>query len=196
VSSLLQVERRVLSRPVEVWWSGFRATTAQLQQAGWELAAEESIVDRRIRLLMRHQDLKLYAITHHEEWNYFSDSRQQAPLVFRVIGASSQRIEFRVVETLMPNFQRIDAMPQFTEQKIVTTEDLRVFAVPLVRTEEIIVDPERVGEILERIRQAQLPEQQAIRARNKLRASREGETVDALMQPRQQFHAQVLSIAA
>jgi hypothetical protein len=194
--SPLQIERRVLSRPAEVWWAGFRATTAQLQQGGWEIAAEESIVDRRIRLLMRHQNLKLYALTHHEEWDYFAGPTNNAPLVFRVIGASSQHMEFRIIETAMPNFQQIDAMPQFTEQKIVTTDDLRIFAVPLVRTEEIIVDPERIGEILEKIRLAQLPEQEAIRARNRMRAARSGAVETNLIEPRQKFHAQVLSIAA
>jgi hypothetical protein len=195
MKSPLHVERRVLSRPAEVWWSGFRATTSQLQQAGWELAAEESIADNRIRLLMRHQDLKLYALTHTEEWNYFSDQTDR-PLVFRVVASASHRMEFRIIETAMPDFRLIDAMPQFTEEKIVTPEDLRVFAVPLVRTEEIIVDPARIGEILEKIRLAQLPEQEAIRARNRLRESREGQTVERLAKPRQQFHAQVLSIAA
>mgnify|MGYP001569970002 CR=1 FL=1 len=85
---LLQVERRVLSRPAEVWWSGFRSTTIQLQQHGWEIAAEESVYDGRIRLMLRHQDMRLYALTDMVEWNYMDRGREGVPLIFQVVRAA------------------------------------------------------------------------------------------------------------
>ena len=41
-------------------------------------------------------------------------------------------------------------MPQCIEQKSVTPDDLRIFATPLVRTEELIVEPQTVSAMLER----------------------------------------------
>lgn len=192
---LLQVERRVLSRPVEVWWSGFRSTTVQLQQAGWEIAAEEDVYGGRIRLLMRHQDMRLYAITNESEWNYFDRQTEGRMLVFQVVHAAP-RMEVRVTQEIgagLANFRQIDAMPQFVDSVIQRPEDMKIFVTPLVRTEELIVEPQTVAAMLEQIRKMQAPEQARIRHKERLAASREGMLVEA--GPRQEFHAQILSIA-
>ena len=191
---LLQVERRVLSRPIEIWWSGFRSDTARLQQAGWEIAAEEDVYGGRIRLMLRHQDMRLYAITNQREWDYYAPHSQQSPLVFQVV-AAAPRLECRVmpeIGTGWADFKQVDAMPQFIPEKIVTPDDLRIFATPLVRTEELIVEPQTVAALLEQVRRMQAPEQARIRAKDRLRDKREGMSLDAL--PRQTFHAQVISI--
>lgn len=191
----LQVERRILSRPAEVWWSGFRATTLTLQQAGWQIAAEEDCHGSRIRLMLKHDDLRLYALTNVREWDYFRQDREQAPLVFQVAHAAP-RIECRVTAEIgagWANFQQIDAAPQFIEQRIQTPEQLRIFATPMTRTEELIVEPQDVAAMLEQIRKMQAPEQARIRAKERLAASREG--MDIQVMPRQHFHAQIISIA-
>lgn len=195
--SLFQIERRVLSRPAEVLWAGFRSTTSRLQQAGWEIAAEESIADLRIRLLLRNRDMRLYALTSDLEFDYHRQHEQyDRPLVFNVVCASP---EFRIRElptmTSFADFHQIDAMPQITEQKIKSIEDFRIFATPLVRTEEIIVEPQDVSAMLEQIRKMQAPEQARIRAKERLARRRE-ETAPIEIQavPRQAFHAQIISI--
>jgi hypothetical protein len=191
----LQLERRVLSRPAEVWWSGFRSTTPQLQQHGWEIAAEESVYDGRIRLMLRHQEMRLYAITRTTEWDYMAMDRIGAPLVFQVVGAAP-RMECHVTAEIgagWADFRQVDALPQFVERNIQTAEDLRIFATPLVRTEELIVEPQTVAQLLEQVRKMQVPEQERIRAKQRLAENRQGQPIE--IHPRQQFHAQILSIS-
>jgi hypothetical protein len=94
------------------------------------------------------------------------------------------------------NFKAIDAQPQFLSgpaAEIKDIEDFGIWALPMARSEEIIVDPHDVDQLLKMIRDMQLPEQEAIRERNRLRASREGMVMGS--EPKQNFHAQILSIA-
>jgi hypothetical protein len=117
------------------------------------------------------------------------------------MGANQQAIDFRVVFMAnditvvtydnLSQFSPIDAMPQFTMQERKSVDDFGIFATPLARTEEIIVEPETVMQLLEKIKAMQSPEQAAIRERNRSRERRMGEPIQ-----RQQFHAQILSIAA
>lgn len=185
---LANAARRVLSEPCEVVWAGFRSNTYALQQAGWEIAAEEDFVEGRIRLMLRHQDMNLYAMSEHRNFNFFQAAREYVrPPVFHVINAAP-RIE--VMRTMLsePSFKQIDAMPQYAT-RVDSIEDMGIFATPLARTEEIIVEPADVYALLEQIRTMQAPEQAEIRKRERRRD--EGTRIEAVA--RQQFHAQILS---
>jgi hypothetical protein len=93
-----------------------------------------------------------------------------------------------------PAFMPIDAQMQFTRKIVQNVEDMGIFATPLVRTEELIIDESEVSAILARLVEAQKPEQERIRDRKRLRESREGLMLGA--EPQMKFHAQILSIAA
>lgn len=193
----LQVERRVLSRPAEVWWAGFRSDTYRLQQAGWELAADEDVIEGRVRLMLRHRDMRLYALSSHTQYDYYKrlSTYQEAQLVFQVVCAAP-KIEISRVAGIGPmsfeNFKQLDAQPQFMESEIKSLDDMKIFATPLVRTEELIVEQQTVAHMLEQIRKMQAPEQSRIRAQERLKQSREMLSLDAM--PRQKFHAQIISI--
>jgi hypothetical protein len=83
-------------------------------------------------------------------------------------------------------FVPIDAQPQVVPltQQAHRLSAMDIFASPLVRTEEIIVEPQSVAECLEHIRRLQAPELAEIRKRNR---------EDGAVQQRK-FHAQILSI--
>ena len=66
---------------------GFRSDTYRLQQAGWEMAAEQDVRYDRIRLLMRHRDLRLYAVSDSVEYR-FRDSVEQRMPVFQVMACN------------------------------------------------------------------------------------------------------------
>jgi hypothetical protein len=89
-------------------------------------------------------------------------------------------------------FEPIDAKPQMVRMTRKSIDDFQIVATPLARTQEIIVEPATVAEMLEKIKAMQVPEQAAIRARNRLRESRESYDIDS--SPRQIFHAQIISI--
>lgn len=194
---MLQVQYRVLSRPATVWWAGFRSDTLRLQQEGWEIAAEEDVHYGRIRLMLRHREMKLYALTNETRYEYqrMHDERD-APLEFHVVMAAPN-IQVRQLATdglaAFDNFRQIDAKPQLCTETVKNIEDFKIFATPLVRTEELIVEPETVAAMLEKIRTMQAPEQARIRAKNRLAESGLGRGYDE--QPRQTFHAQIISIA-
>lgn len=190
----LAVERRVLSQPAEVWWAGFRSDTLRLQQQGWELAAEEDVQYGRIRLLLRHQDMRLYAFTNEVMFDYYRQHEHHGrPLVFQVV-AASPKFEVRHIPDLRPGdwdkFRQIDAMPQYVESEIKCLDDFKIFAAPLARTEEIIVEPQTVSTLLEQIRKMQSPEQARIRREN----ARRERAAPIDITERQTFHAQIISL--
>lgn len=197
---MLKIEYRILSEPATVWWSGFRSDTARLQQAGWEIAAEEDVVYGRIRLLLRNQNMRLYALTNEVAFEHrcvdcFQGRRP--PLEFNVV-AAAPKIEVHrfadIAAVAFDTFKQIDAYPQVQHDvEIKSLDDFKIFATPLVRTEEIIVEPQTVSAMLERIREMQAPEQAALRQKQRLAASRQGLYVEEV--PQQRFHAQIISIA-
>lgn len=182
-------DRRIISQPHRVWWAGFETTTARMQQAGWNLSAEEDHMRGAVRLAMRHEPLKLYGVSEPVEHYYGRMTMFEQPLEFHVRHMAS-RFEVSIHTTAF-NFKPIDAYPQMLTRERRSIEDFNIFATPLVRTEEIIVDPNDVQAMLDHIRKLQAPEQADIRARNAARERRERyESV-----PQQQFHAQILSFA-
>ena len=187
---------RILSRPAEVWWAGFRSNTYELQRSGWEIAAEEDPRECRVSLILRHKQMALYAITDRPEYDYHRSMHHEGPLpLFRVVQCAPN-IQFRHMATMVSqyqfdNYRQIDAMPQYTAEAVKSIEDLKIFSTPLVRTEELIVEPQTVAAMLDQIRQMQIPEQERIRARERARERRESYDVA----PQQTFHAQIISLS-
>src|SRR5258706_8252287 len=155
-----QADYRILSQPTDVWWAGFRATTIQLQQAGWELAAHEDVHYGRLRLLMRHQGMRLYALSREKTFDYFRNhsygfrSYDETPFSFEVTQAAHD-IQMMRMPDVLSAFRQIDAIPQVVPTEIKSIDDLKIFATPLVRTEELIVEPANVAAMLEGIREMQ-----------------------------------------
>lgn len=201
---MLKIEYRVLSEPAEVHWAGFRSDTYKLQQQGWEIAADEDVRYDTIRLLLRHRDMRLYALTDQTDYCFrqmlgnptATMLKTQPRLVFNVVAASPHFQVQRIGSVDFEKFRQIDALPQIVHDvEIKSLEDFRIFATPLVRTEEIIVDPQTVSEMLGKIRAMQMPEQARLREKQRL-AERRSDLVPADgAVPRQAFHAQIISIA-
>jgi hypothetical protein len=206
-------ERRLLSAPHRVRFAGFVATTPALQQMGWQLSAEQDFAGMGVRLAMRHEDAQIIAIKNKVDFYRFlqanhpshihrslSGTDEDYFLTFDVvrIGNLNSMVEYWSLGDDDRNpygaFRPIDAKTQYVNHRVDKFEDLIIFAPALVETQELIVDPGDVSAILEKIRAAQVPEQEAIRQRKRLRESREGMMLEA--EPRRAFHAQILSIAA
>mgnify|MGYP001603303335 CR=1 FL=1 len=188
---------RVLSRPMRVRWGGWETTTTQLQQGGWELAVHEDFSRMTIRMTMRHQGFRMYGVSRYLDFNFMRYANAESDLSQYIIEIEQMgtNIIIQMMEMGDPfaGMKAIDAYPQFTTRTIKRIEDYGFFATPLVRTQELIVDPSEIGRVLELIKQAQLPEQEAIRKRQQMQASRAGLDLTAI--PQQTFHAQLLSVA-
>lgn len=184
--------QRMLGERHEVRFAGFRSTTWDLQQEGWQISAEEDYQRDTIRLALRHPPTGLYMLADGQRYEFRSKAyspygRMDESLVFNVRHCSS-KMAVQLRERTF-DFRAIDAMPMFTDTPFKRIEDFSIFAPALVRTEEIIIEPQSVAECMDLIRKMQAPELAVIRERNLQR-----DFMDVA--PQQKFHAQILSLAA
>jgi len=196
---------RLLSQPHRVFWAGWETRTTTLQQAGWEIAAEQDFVKWGVRLVMRHQQMQTVAITDSQDFHrvamlndpgrrWAAEDPRSYLLEFNVVRIAHD-MAFQIEHlSYMPDFRLVDAQSQYCHRELRNIEDMGIFATPLVRTEELIVDESEVSAILAKLVQAQKPEQERIRDRQRLRDKREGLSIGH--EPQMKFHAQILSIAA
>jgi hypothetical protein len=185
---------RVLSPPCKVFFAGWESTTTRLQQLGWSLSAEQDQMRRRLRLALRFEPCKLYMMSEATEYDIYQaygpggmHGYSRLPEFHVRDCASNFHIQMMGDLSL---FRPIDATPQYIRSEIKSIEDFNLFATPLVRTQEIIVEPETVSSLMEQIRKLQVTDLEAIRKR---RSRQEGSSAPM---PAHQFHAQILSLAA
>jgi len=183
---------RVISPNIDVRFAGFRSTTYELQQNGWQLSAEENPMYRSVRIALHHPQAGLYGITNNIRMDFqdtildYRSIHDKMFPPFEVVQISSEMVFQFNKNTPMPNFNPIDACPQYDNvmwrrQKI---SDMKIFApIDLKRTNEIIIEPDEVGYWLEKLLAVQKPGQKKIRENLKKHDLREQHT----------FHAQILS---
>lgn len=191
---MAQTEYIVRSRPMRVRFAGFESTTTELQRAGWVLVAEEDYMRARIRLLMRHEDAGLYLVANEVEYRYETGfgrhmqiSRGDRDLEF-IVTRVAKSIHVLRTDWDLSKFKQIDAEPHGVDVELKRIEDFALFGAPMVKTQEIIIEPQSVAECLDLIKKMQAPNLAEIRRRN--RAS------EREIDRQQAFHAQILSIAA
>lgn len=171
----------------EVRFAGWSTTTYRLQQCGWQLAAEHMWDRLRVRLAMRHPATGLHMVSEVVDVDFIGRRHSHGErLVFDVRNVVGRDIIIN--DSSFSDFAPIDAMPQFIEKKARSIQDFAIFAPLLVRTQQLIVQPDSVEECLARIRELQAPALAEIRERDR--------SEEQLAVPRQIFHAQILSLAA
>lgn len=194
----------IASAPHTVKFAGFLSDTRRLQAMGWQISAEQDYA-RGVRLVLKNEDCDLIAITdscalYHWQNSIVNRMMPDASLLtFNVVRMGQIRnmiVQHSEMENPFASMAPIDAKLQFMpiNWRMTALEELVPFAPTMAESRELIVDPDRVGEIMAKLLEAQKPEQEAIRERRRLRESREGLEVGA--EPRRQFHAQIISIAA
>ena len=100
---------RILSQPCEVFWAGFRSNTYLLQQQGWEIAAEQDYANMSIRILMRHQDLKLFALSRRENFDFYRHAGEYTPPPIFYVNNCATRYEVTSIMDRFENFKQIDS---------------------------------------------------------------------------------------
>jgi len=166
----------VLSRPCKIFFAGWESTTTRLQQAGWNLAVEYNHREE-VSLALRFDPGRIYMLTGPSD-NCWWDERVGPTFQVRHIAA-----DFICNIEYFSAFEPFDAKPQMIQRGSI--KEHKIFAPVLARTEEIIVEPSTVAELMDKIRKLQAPELKAIRDRN-----RRDEPIQ-----QQVFHAQILSFA-
>lgn len=185
-------DARVLNRPCEVHFAGFRTDTFRLQQAGWQLSMEQDLMRMSIRLAMRFEPARLYMVSEAADHDFFRHS-DHLP-VFHVRHCASN-VVVQLMESTF-DFKPIDAKPAFVSEQRKGIEDFNLFAPLQTRTEEILVEPQSVAECLDLIKRLQAPELAAIRKRNEQRRRDPGSMDYGSTAPATKVHAQIITLAA
>ena len=198
----LLVERNT---PFDVEFAGWRSNSYTLGRCGWRIAVEQE------DFLSPFQGARRTVMFHHPELGLamIGEGRGEMFEMRRHIDPSGARIGLRdsigvvVIHRVAmkgdarrpvmlhfqkePSFYPIDTRPTYMEFGPQEMRDL--FQMPFFMelekpaAQELIVEPDQVGRILELIHKAQEPEQRAIRERNREREKR-------------QLHASIVSMAA
>lgn len=187
----------ISSIPLEVYWEGWRSNTYELQQSGWELAAQQDPYTFGLQIALRNRKIGLVGLSQFiSERIYFEVSRfggpspSQLPPIY--ITSMSNRPEIHRVEYINSTIDSphvpwaaIDARPEYHNYSIDTIEDLIPFRkIEVPEEKELIIDPNSVPELMSRILNLQAPKQKEIR--EKARRERK----------RQNIEAQIITIAA
>lgn len=151
-------------------WAGWESDTYRLQEAGWQLSAEQDITSLRCRFAFKHPNFRIYGLSNLINYAEFYDSYSQDKGIFRqlpplVIQYMASRMEIILYENFK-NFQPIDAQPSIITEEKKNIEDFMIFR-PIGNTKELIVTPQQVPELLDLIIAKQDPKQKEIREKKR-----------------------------
>jgi hypothetical protein len=191
-----QSEYFLQSAPFKIFWAGFESDTLRLQNNGWTLAVEDrcdfALARHEVRFILKHEMLNLYAYTYVNAFE-FSDltdylAQNKEHLRFSIQVIAKDIIYSSIPEFSMESIKEIDCSPEFIQIERHSIKDLSIFKTLIKPDNALIIEPERIGELLQKIVDAQAPNQKEIRER--IRKS------DARSAIKQTLHAQILTIAA
>ncbi len=190
-------EPLLLSPPIPVEWAGFTSDTRRMQACGWEWAVESDTYRYTTRILARHRSLG--AMLHGELRD--DDIRSRAMVYQRdkyagfrgpPVHLDGLNLEHRVTFISMDPTQmlRVDMNPEYTtiQEQRWNGDAIDLFRKWAPQSEEIIVAPETVADLFERIKKMQSPELAEIRERNRKRDIREQRSENVV--------AQIITLAA
>lgn len=194
------------SSPIaKVYFEGWESDTTTLQRAGWDISSYEvpPIHGRpMIRLALRHEKLRLYALTNGIELTmdmihrlHTMDRPDATFLCFEVItmGGEGQMV---TVMGEMPKtvFMPVDTFPEYsTGYSRNYLKDMCIFRTIPTEAPELVVAPEKVHEILDLLLKAQDPKQAEIREKKRRAAWCPNNTEG--YNARADIRAQIVSIA-
>lgn len=179
----------------EVWWAGFKSDTYTLAREGWQAAIEQMPMSYSdgMRLILKHESLgwAMYCVSH-EPYGMlmeYAHHRFGGGGRLPVFVVQHARLDHQMVFVrdmpLNRAWRHVDIAPRMVEQPLNRSG---IFPDYREQSREIIVAPDKVADLLERITKLQEPELQAIRERNRTR-----EYAERAPEIR---HATILSIAA
>lgn len=159
---------------------------------------DQDIYHSRIRLAMRHPEMRCVAISQMNDYSFMRKSdrlqREEWPTFIVNRFAGEMRIEYEHSQNPYVNFQSVDCTPHMIERQVKNIEDLILFTPARVQTKEIIVDEREVKDLLDEIMQRQQPKQAEIRERirrEEARAKAHGEIPE--LQTQLIHHANILT---
>jgi hypothetical protein len=157
--------------PCEVEFAGWRSDTQRLGRCGWDVSIEEDLHRcDELHMLLFHQPSKLKVWARSRDRFNTRDWRGRGGMLgdLPVFIAEKAASDFRIVLHAGGEFAFkawADTNPAMVEMSIHDTPLFLARETP--KAEELIVDPQTVSDLLERIKQMQSPDQAEIRQRSR-----------------------------
>jgi len=160
---------RISSPLTKILWAGWESNTLTLQNQGWQLSAEQSMESMNFRFALKHPNFRMYGISQMIPYYDFYDVYQRkdgfSSLPPIIIVHMVSRMEINLYDDLS-KMQPIDALPTFVENEKKDIEDFMIFR-PIGKSQEIIVSPQEVPELLNMIIKKQSPKQAELREKKR-----------------------------
>lgn len=161
----------------DIYFRGWESSTAKLGREGWSVSFEEDYIrdEKRVVLYDPKTNLKMYGMS-----RGYREGVQQSlytreymtrgyPTEFHITHASNELV-MQIHESIFPRFDAwSDTRTRLVKHETMYLKDIKLFqelAKPVAQ--ELIVEPQEVSELLERIMRMQSPGQAEIRAKNKV----------------------------
>jgi hypothetical protein len=163
-----------INYPCAVHFAGFKSDTLRLQNNGWQISAEENLLEGRCQLGIRNSRTGLVLLAVEVKFNgAFLDSLyrgvdrhdRQEPPEFNITHVITDYLKVTMVPESIVSMRPVDARPSKTEIRCI--EDFKLFSPLVDKTKEIIIEPQNVMECLELIKKMQAPDLAKIRERNR-----------------------------
>jgi hypothetical protein len=189
----------LLSPPIPVEWCGFESDTRRMQACGWEFAVNQDVMRREVEFIARHRRLATFLVGRLRD----DDIRQRSLVYFRqeLVGFKGPPLQFTSLtqerntqfvhlQSSIDDFTRVDMNSEYTtiQEQRWNGDTIDLFRKWAPKSEEIIVAPETVADLFERIKKMQSPELAEIRERNRKRDIREQRSENVV--------AQIITLAA
>lgn len=143
------LEYRILSRPMKLIWAGWETDTLKLQQAGWELSAQQDYAMDMLRIAMRHKHLNVVGMSNGIDYRQVVHAPlNTAPFYDAVNLGISYRIEQQCLNFSPEAFNPIDATPRMTDRTIHHLEELQIFKTVNQDAKEIYLSEASMSDIL------------------------------------------------
>lgn len=193
---------RISSPPVKVYWAGWESDTFRLQRAGWQLSEyREFDLSMGYRLAMSHPRYGVRGITSenrdlYEEYirmmNYDSINRIKDLPPFNVDMMGTDIKVQAIYQSAVPDMAFSDKWTPIDANPMHVMDCKLSEIVPFrpIGGEEIIVAPDTVPGLLEKILELQDPKQKEIREKARKEARRQGKVE---IDPAMNCHAQIIS---
>jgi len=167
-------QQRILSRPIGIRWAGWETDTQRLQRSGWQLAVESDVMRERYKLIMRHEQMRLTAITDERRLEHSLTQMHQGlagGLPIFEVRHVAPTFEFVKIQQMgeFPQFYQIDAEPRMATNEIRSIEEMNIFRLALTGAEEVVIDKADMSVIehLQAIKDLQKQTQRDLRAKNR-----------------------------
>ena len=158
---------KIFGRPINVLWAGWKSTTTLLQRTGWQVSAEQNIYENSIRIVIKHPNYNIYGISNLMKMDYFNFKMDDINDFNFEIKCMASRFEIRTIDDFS-NFKPVDCEPSFINGcEVKSIEDFNIFR-PIKNTQDLIVEPKEVNELMELILSKQSDKQREIRKKKAL----------------------------